>query len=74
MKCRSGFGAHWNVFACEQLGIEPDLIAMAKSLGGGLPLAAVTGRAEIMDAPGPGALGGTFGGNPARLRGRACGA
>ena len=45
-------------------GVEPDLVVSGKSLGGGLPLAAVTGRAEIMDAPGPGGLGGTFGGNP----------
>jgi 4-aminobutyrate aminotransferase/(S)-3-amino-2-methylpropionate transaminase len=52
------------MFACEHYGIEPDIIVTAKSLGGGLPLAAVTGRAEIMDAPGPGGLGGTFAGNP----------
>ena len=45
-------------------GVEPDLVVSGKSLGGGLPLAAVTGRAAIMDAPGPGGLGGTFGGNP----------
>jgi 4-aminobutyrate aminotransferase / (S)-3-amino-2-methylpropionate transaminase / 5-aminovalerate transaminase len=45
-------------------GVEPDLLVSGKSLGGGLPLAAVTGRAELVDAPGPGALGGTFGGNP----------
>src|SRR6202161_2124724 len=49
---------------CHKYGIEPDLIVTAKSLGGGLPLAAVTGRAEIMDAPAPGGLGGTFAGNP----------
>src|SRR5208282_1961457 len=48
-----------------QFNIAPALILTAKSLGGGLPLAAITGRAEIMDAPGPGGLGGTFGGNPA---------
>ena len=52
------------MFASERYGIEPDLIVTAKSLGGGLPLAAVTGRAEIMDAPGLGGLGGTFAGNP----------
>ena len=52
------------MFASEHYGIEPDLIVTAKSLGGGLPLAAVTGRAEIMDAPAPGGLGGTFAGNP----------
>jgi len=53
------------MFACERLGLEPDLVVMAKSLTGGLPMAAVTGCAEIMDAPGVGQLGGTFGGNPA---------
>jgi 4-aminobutyrate aminotransferase/(S)-3-amino-2-methylpropionate transaminase len=61
---QSGFGRTGTLFASEQYGIEPDLIVTAKSLGGGLPLAAVTGRAEIMDAPGPGGLGGTFAGNP----------
>ena len=61
---QSGFGRTGKMFASEHYGIEPDLIVTAKSLGGGLPLAAVTGRAEIMDAPGAGALGGTFAGNP----------
>src|SRR5206468_4167803 len=61
---QSGFGRTGKMFACEHYGVEPDLIVTAKSLGGGLPLAAVTGRAEIMDAPGPGGLGGTFAGNP----------
>jgi 4-aminobutyrate aminotransferase / (S)-3-amino-2-methylpropionate transaminase / 5-aminovalerate transaminase len=61
---QSGFGRTGKLFACERYGIEPDLIVTAKSLGGGLPLAAVTGRSEIMDAPGPGGLGGTFAGNP----------
>jgi 4-aminobutyrate aminotransferase / (S)-3-amino-2-methylpropionate transaminase / 5-aminovalerate transaminase len=61
---QSGFARTGTLFACERLGLEPDLVAMAKSLSGGLPLAAVTGRAEIMDTPGIGALGGTFGGNP----------
>ena len=61
---QSGFGRTGKMFACEHAGIEPDLIAVAKSIAGGLPLAAVIGRAEIMDAPGPGGLGGTFGGNP----------
>jgi len=61
---QSGFGRTGALFASERYGIEPDLIVTAKSLGGGLPLAAVTGRAEIMDAPGPGGLGGTFAGNP----------
>lgn len=62
---QSGFARTGALFACERLGLEPDLITMAKSLSGGLPLAAVTGRAEIMDTTGPGTLGGTFGGNPA---------
>lgn len=61
---QSGFGRTGAMFACERYGIEPDLIVTAKSLGGGLPLAAVTGKAEIMDAPEPGGLGGTFAGNP----------
>ena len=61
---QSGFGRTGKMFASEHYGVEPDLIVTAKSLGGGLPLAAVTGRAEIMDAPGVGALGGTFAGNP----------
>jgi 4-aminobutyrate aminotransferase/(S)-3-amino-2-methylpropionate transaminase len=61
---QSGFGRTGALFASERYGIEPDLLVTAKSLGGGLPLAAVTGRAEIMDAPGPGGLGGTFAGNP----------
>jgi 4-aminobutyrate aminotransferase / (S)-3-amino-2-methylpropionate transaminase / 5-aminovalerate transaminase len=61
---QSGFGRTGKMFACEHYGIEPDIVVTAKSLGGGLPLAAVTGRAEIMDAPGTGGLGGTFTGNP----------
>jgi len=61
---QSGFGRTGKMFACEHYGIEPDIIVTAKSLGGGLPLGAITGRAEIMDAPGPGGLGGTFAGNP----------
>ncbi|MBV8345322.1 MAG: 4-aminobutyrate--2-oxoglutarate transaminase [Candidatus Eremiobacteraeota bacterium] len=61
---QTGFGRTGRLFACEHYGIEPDLIAVAKSLAGGLPLAAVIGKAEIMDAPEPGGLGGTFAGNP----------
>src|SRR5207248_11103988 len=61
---RTGFGRTGKLFASEHYGIEPDMVVTAKSLGGGLPLAAVTGRSEIMDAPGPGGLGGTFAGNP----------
>ena len=62
---QTGFGRTGELFASTHFGIEPDLIITAKSLGGGMPLAAITGRAEIMDAPGPGGLGGTFGGSPA---------
>src|SRR5580698_3094102 len=62
---QTGFARTGAMFACESLGLEPDMVTMAKSLTGGLPMAAVTGRAEIMDAPGIGQLGGTFGGNPA---------
>jgi 4-aminobutyrate aminotransferase / (S)-3-amino-2-methylpropionate transaminase / 5-aminovalerate transaminase len=61
---QTGFGRTGAMFACERYGIVPDILVTAKSLGGGLPLAAVTGRADIMDAPGVGGLGGTFGGNP----------
>ena len=50
---QSGFGRTGRLFASEYYGIEPDIVVTAKSLGGGLPLAAITGRAEIMDAPGP---------------------
>ena len=61
---QSGFARTGKMFAIEYEDIEPDLMVTAKSLGGGLPMAAVTGKAEIMDHTGPGALGGTFGGNP----------
>ena len=61
---QTGFGRTGRMFACEHAGVEPDLMLMAKSLAAGLPLAAVVGRAEIMDAPAPGGLGGTYGGNP----------
>ncbi|HET9214884.1 MAG TPA: 4-aminobutyrate--2-oxoglutarate transaminase [Gaiellaceae bacterium] len=62
---QSGVGRTGPVWAIEHFGAEPDLLVSGKSLGGGLPLAAVTGRAEIVDAVAPGGLGGTFGGNPA---------
>ena len=61
---QTGFGRTGRLFACEHWGIEPDLITLAKSLGGGLPLAAVVGRSHLMDATAPGGLGGTYGGNP----------
>ena len=61
---QAGVGRTGPVWAIEHYGVTPDLLVSGKSLGGGLPLAAVTGRAELMDAVGPGGLGGTFGGNP----------
>jgi 4-aminobutyrate aminotransferase/4-aminobutyrate aminotransferase/(S)-3-amino-2-methylpropionate transaminase len=61
---QAGCGRAGTMWAIEQLGIEPDLLVSGKTLGGGLPLAAVTGRAELMDAVHVGGLGGTFGGNP----------
>lgn len=61
---QSGFGRSGAMFACEDEGIEPDLIVTAKGIADGLPLSAVTGRAEIMDAPHVSGLGGTYGGNP----------
>jgi 4-aminobutyrate aminotransferase len=61
---QSGIGRTGPVWAIEHYGVEPDLLVAGKSLGGGLPLASVTGRAAIVDEVGPGGLGGTFGGNP----------
>ncbi|MGU3502181.1 4-aminobutyrate--2-oxoglutarate transaminase [Mycobacterium sp. C31M] len=61
---QTGFARTGAMFACEHEGIEPDLIVTAKGIADGLPLAAVTGRAEIMDAPHVSGLGGTYGGNP----------
>ena len=61
---QSGFGRTGRMFAVEHSGIEPDLITIAKSVAGGLPLSAVTGKADIMDAPVAGGLGGTFAGSP----------
>ncbi|MGH3021782.1 MAG: 4-aminobutyrate--2-oxoglutarate transaminase [Gaiellaceae bacterium] len=61
---QSGVGRTGPVWAVEHYGVEPDLLVSGKSLGGGLPLAGVTGRAEIVDRVSPGGLGGTFGGNP----------
>jgi 4-aminobutyrate aminotransferase len=59
-----GFGRTGKLFATEHYGIEPDIITMAKSLGGGFPVSAVTGKAAVMDAPAPGGLGGTYAGHP----------
>lgn len=61
---QSGFCRTGNWFACEDEQVIPDLVTMAKGIAGGMPLSAVTGRAAIMDAPGIGGLGGTYGGNP----------
>ena len=61
---QTGFGRTGAMFACEHFGLIPDIITTAKSLAGGLPLAAVTGRADVMEAAHPGGLGGTYGGNP----------
>lgn len=61
---QTGFGRTGKMFAMEHFDVLPDLMTIAKSLAGGLPLSAVTGRAEIMDAPAPGGLGGTYAGNP----------
>ena len=64
---QTGFGRTGRMFAIEHYGIEPDLLTVAKSIAGGLPLSGVLGKAEIMDAPGDGAIGGTYVGNPVAL-------
>lgn len=61
---QTGFARTGRWFAVEHASVEPDLVCMAKSLAGGFPLSAVTGKVEIMDAPGPGGLGGTYGASP----------
>ncbi|GAB4040171.1 MAG: 4-aminobutyrate--2-oxoglutarate transaminase [Rubrivivax sp.] len=61
---QTGFGRTGTLFAMEQFGVVPDILVSAKSLAAGMPLSAVTGRAEVMDAPLPGGLGGTYAGNP----------
>lgn len=60
---QTGFGRTGKMFAFQHLGITPDLVTVAKSIGGGLPISGVVGKAAIMDAPQPGGLGGTYGGN-----------
>jgi 4-aminobutyrate aminotransferase/(S)-3-amino-2-methylpropionate transaminase len=65
---QSGFGRTAKMFAIEHYDVEPDMITMAKSMAGGFPLSAVTGRAELMDHPQVGGLGGTFAGNPVSCR------
>lgn len=61
---QTGFARTGKMFAIQHSGVEPDMVTLAKSLAGGFPLSAVTGRADIMDAPAPGGLGGTFAGSP----------
>lgn len=61
---QTGFGRTGKMFSCEHAGIEPDLITMAKGIAGGFPISAVVGKSEIMDAPLPGGLGGTYAGSP----------
>jgi 4-aminobutyrate aminotransferase/(S)-3-amino-2-methylpropionate transaminase len=61
---QSGFGRTGRLFAIEHSGVVPDIVVMAKSLGAGMPISAVTGRADLLDAPHPGGLGGTYSANP----------
>jgi 4-aminobutyrate aminotransferase/(S)-3-amino-2-methylpropionate transaminase len=61
---QTGFGRTGRLFAMEHYGVEADIMTTAKSIGAGYPLAGITGKAEIMDVPGPGSIGGTYGGNP----------
>ncbi len=61
---QTGFARTGRMFASEYYGIDPDIITLAKSIASGLPLSAVVGKKDIMDAPGPGRIGGTYGGNP----------
>jgi 4-aminobutyrate aminotransferase len=61
---QTGFGRTGKLYAMEHFGVVPDIIVSAKSLAAGMPLSAVTGSAQIMDAPAPGGLGGTYAGNP----------
>ena len=61
---QTGAGRTGTWFAVEQMGVAPDLITLAKSMAGGFPISAVIGRAEVMDAPAPGGLGGTYAGSP----------
>jgi 4-aminobutyrate aminotransferase/(S)-3-amino-2-methylpropionate transaminase len=65
---QTGFGRTGKMFAMEHYGVEPEVIVMGKSMAGGLPLSAVTGKAELMDHPQVGGLGGTYGGNPVACR------
>ena len=64
MRFSPASAARGTFFACEQLGLVPDLICVGKSLAVGMPLSGVIGRAEVMDAPGDSTIGGTYVGNP----------
>ncbi len=64
---QSGVGRTGKFFAAEHFGVEPDLITVAKSLAGGMPLSGVIGKQSVMDAPGPGSIGGTYVGNPVAI-------
>ena len=64
---QTGFGRTGKMFAIEHSGVEPDLVVMAKSIAAGMPLSAVVGRAEVVDAPVEGGIGGTYPGNPVAL-------
>jgi 4-aminobutyrate aminotransferase len=64
---QTGFARTGRMFAMEHYGVEADLMTMAKSLAGGMPLSGVCGRADVMDAPAPGGLGGTYAGNPVAI-------
>ena len=64
---QTGFGRTGRLFAMEHSGVEPDLMTLAKSIAAGLPLSAVIGKAHVMDAPGPNAIGGTYVGNPVAI-------
>jgi 4-aminobutyrate aminotransferase/4-aminobutyrate aminotransferase/(S)-3-amino-2-methylpropionate transaminase len=61
---QTGIGRTGRMFAVEHVGVVPDIIALAKGLGGGFPISAIVGRADVMDAVGPGGLGGTYAGSP----------
>jgi 4-aminobutyrate aminotransferase len=61
---QTGFGRTGKIFAIEHSGVVPDLITVAKAMAGGFPISGVVGKTEIIDAPGPGGMGGTYGGNP----------
>ena len=61
---QSGFGRTGKMFACEHSGVEPDLMTVAKAMAGGFPISGLVGKRSVIDKPGPGGMGGTYGGNP----------